>query len=308
MAIDLTNQRFGRLLAIEQTGMNRSGNAVWKCLCDCGTERFVDGNNLRRGDVRSCGCLARETSSALHRRHGMTGTKVHKAWLSMLYRCNNPNCEFYKNYGARGIRVEFDSFEAFYAEIGDPPTSRHSVDRFPDNNGNYRAGNVRWATMAEQRRNSRQNHNLSHEGRKQVITDWAHEKGLRKSTIRSRIERSKTTEEALAPVTLGTLSLTLNGETRTVIEWAEHTGIKEEVIRLRMFREWPVDKILNQEVRSTIPLTLTLGNRTQTICEWLAETGLPRKVLEHRITRGWTVHRALTQPQRKRKNGGYVTR
>lgn len=307
MTIQLSGQRFGRLIVSEKVGQTLSGNAIWKCLCDCGKTKNVDSNNLRRGAVKSCGCLAKETASALHLRHGMTGTKVHKAWLAMLYRCNNPNCEFYKNYGGRGIRVEFQSFEEFYAEIGDPPSSRHSVDRYPDNNGNYATGNVRWATMAEQRRNSRQNHVLNHEGKDQVIADWAEETGLHKSTIRSRIERSKSNAEVLAPVTLGTMSLTLDGETRTVIEWAAHTGIKEEVIRLRMFRGWPVEKILGQKVRSTVPLTLTLHGRTQTICEWLAETGLPRKVLEHRLTRGWPIERALTQPQRKRENGRYVT-
>jgi hypothetical protein len=154
--------------------------------------------------------------------------------------------------------------------------------------------------MADQRRNSRQNHYLTHEGKTMTITDWAKEKGLAKTTILSRLARVEKEEAALCPVTLGTQSLTLDGETRTVIEWAAHTGIKEEVIRLRMFRGWPVEKILKQEVRSTVPLTLTLNGRTQTICEWLAETGLPRKVLEHRLTRGWPIEKALTQPQRKR--------
>lgn len=304
----MTGQRFGRLIAREKVGMSANGNALWKCLCDCGTEKVLDANNLRRAVVKSCGCLARETVIAMSTTHGMHGTKVNRAWKAMLYRCNNPSCDFYHNYGGRGIRVEFASFEEFYAEIGDPPTPKHTVDRWPDNNGNYAKGNVRWATMAEQRRNSRQNHFITHEGTTQIIADWAKDKGIHEGTIQSRISRGQTAENSLAPVTLGTMSITLNGETKTVIEWAAYTGIKEEVIRLRMFRGWPTEKILQQEVRSIVPLALTLNGRTQTICEWLAETGLPRKVLEHRLTRGWPLERALTQPQRKRENGKYVIR
>lgn len=230
--------------------------------------------------------------------HGMTNTKIYKAWRAILFRCNNPKAEFYANYGGRGISCEFDSFEAFYADIGDPPTPRHTVDR-KDNNGNYAPGNLRWATMSEQLRNTRSNHILEHDGRRLTITEWAEITGLPKNTILSRIRSNYTIAAALAPVTLGTQSLTLDGVTRTVIEWAAHTGIAEEVIRMRMFRGWPVDKVLQQEVRSTEPLTLELNGRRQTIVEWLAEIGMPRKVLEHRLSRGWTVERALTQPQRK---------
>ena len=231
--------------------------------------------------------------------HGMTNSKIYKAWRAILFRCNNPKAECYGNYGGRGIRCEFQSFEEFYADIGDPPTPKHTVDRI-DNNGNYAPGNLRWATMSEQLRNTRDNHFLEHDGRRLTITEWAEVTGLVKSTIFSRIEAGYTVAAALSPVTLGTQSLTLGNETRTVLEWAAHTGIAEEVIRMRMFRGWPVEKILQQEVRSTEPLTLTMNGRTQTICEWLAEIGMPRKVLEHRLSRGWTVERALTQPQRKR--------
>jgi hypothetical protein len=299
--IDLAGQKFGRLLVIERVGLNAGGNATWKCLCDCGTEKILDGNSIRRGFVKSCGCLAKDTASRLNQRHGMTGTKVHKAWLGILFRCNNPNAECYHNYGGRGIRVEFASFEEFYAEIGDPPTPKHTVERI-DNEKGYAPGNVKWATMDEQRRNSRQNKFLTINGKTQTVADWAKETNLPDHTILTRLNRSKSAEESVAPVTLGTMSLSLNGETHTVIEWAMLTGIPEDVIRMRMFRKWPVHKILSQAVRDTEPLVLTLNGRTQTICEWLTETGMPRKVLEHRLRRGWSTERALTEPLRNRRN------
>ena len=62
--MDLKGQRFGRLLVVEQTDRRSSGNVVWKCLCNCGSETFASSNNLRSSNrkkaARSCGCLRRD--------------------------------------------------------------------------------------------------------------------------------------------------------------------------------------------------------------------------------------------------------
>lgn len=61
--IDLTGQRFSRLVVLESTD-KRSGNSIiWKCLCDCGNVTYVSSHNLRRKDARSCGCLQKEITS-----------------------------------------------------------------------------------------------------------------------------------------------------------------------------------------------------------------------------------------------------
>lgn len=56
--IDLTGQSFGRLTALEY-----AGNQKWKCSCSCGGMTNVDSYNLRSGHIKSCGCLAKETTS-----------------------------------------------------------------------------------------------------------------------------------------------------------------------------------------------------------------------------------------------------
>ena len=58
---DLTNQRFGRLIAIEPTPERKTRSIVWKCRCDCGREAFVPSIWLRRGIKQSCGCLQDES-------------------------------------------------------------------------------------------------------------------------------------------------------------------------------------------------------------------------------------------------------
>lgn len=55
--IDLTGQKFGKLLVIEQVENNRFGHVCYKCKCDCGGESIVDATNLRHGTTNSCGCL-----------------------------------------------------------------------------------------------------------------------------------------------------------------------------------------------------------------------------------------------------------
>lgn len=65
-SIDLTGQKFGRLIVLERYGSNRKNVALWKCQCDCGNIKIARSDMLRCGNTKSCGCLmldrARETS------------------------------------------------------------------------------------------------------------------------------------------------------------------------------------------------------------------------------------------------------
>ena len=60
--IDLTNQRFGKLLVICDTNKRKSNRPIWKCVCDCGNEVEILGKYLLNGDTKSCGCLIKEGS------------------------------------------------------------------------------------------------------------------------------------------------------------------------------------------------------------------------------------------------------
>jgi hypothetical protein len=74
----------------------------------------------------------------------------------MITRCENPNNRDWKLYGGRGVKVCESwrvSFEAFFADMGNPLTGL-SLDRI-DPYGNYEPGNCRWATAKEQRNNQR---------------------------------------------------------------------------------------------------------------------------------------------------------
>lgn len=82
---------------------------------------------------------------------------LYKTWSNMVSRCCNEDDSSYANYGGRGIEVcdEWrNSFEAFAADMGIPPSPEHSIDR-RDNDGNYTPENCRWATKSQQMRNRR---------------------------------------------------------------------------------------------------------------------------------------------------------
>lgn len=93
-----------------------------------------------------------QIGGAVSHGHAMNGrTREYRCWLSMRLRCRQK-----KHYIERGIKVcaEWDqSFDAFLAYIGPAPSSKHTIDRYPNPAGNYEPGNVRWATMLEQRHN-----------------------------------------------------------------------------------------------------------------------------------------------------------
>lgn len=71
-------------------------------------------------------------------------------------RCFYPANPAYARYGGRGITMcdaWRDSFESFLRDIGPRPSPEHSLDRYPNNDGHYEPGNVRWATRTEQSNN-----------------------------------------------------------------------------------------------------------------------------------------------------------
>lgn len=160
---DLTGKKFGRLTVVECIGPYKAKPSsepklMWKCICDCGESVGVVRGSLVSGLTLSCGCLNLESIKSRATKHGMAGSVLYKTWLGMKSRCYDKNEISYKDYGGRGIAVcgeWINDFMAFAEYIGDRPSDKHSIDRYPNNDGNYEPGNVRWATDSEQSLNRR---------------------------------------------------------------------------------------------------------------------------------------------------------
>jgi hypothetical protein len=136
LRIDMTGQRYGRLLAIAFDHCGPSGHAHWLFRCYCGREVVACGGNVRAGSTSSCGCLHRELSAARLTEHGERAAKRHeptyRAWQQM-------------RLEPAAICHAWDDYAAFAASMGQRPAgtklARRSASR------PFAPGNCLWAPV-----------------------------------------------------------------------------------------------------------------------------------------------------------------
>lgn len=201
--IDLTGQRFGRLVVLCEHGVTKHGNLVWKCQCDCGNTTTVASGNLRRGHTQSCGCLWTEKVPGSNKFDCVYDSKsrLYKIWVHIKERCENPNCKDYEHYGKRGIFVceewmnSFVIFADWALKSGYNDTL--TIDRTNVNDGYY-PGNCRWANMKTQENNKTDNRILALNGETKTLSQWSDITGISATTISARLNKlGWTIEEAL---------------------------------------------------------------------------------------------------------------
>lgn len=192
MRKDITNQRFGLLVAVRPVRDPKRPRFLWECKCDCGGTQVADPGRLRRGAVMSCGCLRSEAAKRMVQgnvTHGLSKSRVFRIWTGMKSRCDNPIQTGFENYGGRGIKVckrWADSFEDFLLDMGMPPDEKAQLDRI-DVNGNYEPMNCRWISPKENSRNKRTNAVIEFNGISRCITEWAEQLGITHQALRRRI-------------------------------------------------------------------------------------------------------------------------
>ena len=208
--INRTGLRFGKLLVSDQY-KSENKNIFWLCYCDCGTQKWIRTGKLctsspKKNQIKSCGCFTRELNSIRMKKektiHGLSASAEYNIWTKIKQRCANPNDKSYFRYGGRGIFVckrWLNSFEAFYSDMKDRPSKKHSIERINNNSG-YTCGkcdeclsngykqNCDWKTAKEQANNRRSNYLITFNNRTQTLAQWSIETGLFSSTIWHRIE------------------------------------------------------------------------------------------------------------------------
>ena len=152
--IDITGQKFGRLIVLSDTGKKSGSHRIWLCRCVCGKLTEVRIDKLRAGNTKSCGCLKKEI------KHGDSCggkmSRLYGIWDSMKQRCLNLKCRAYKYYGGKGIEVcdewknSYLTFKAWALANG--YQQNLTIDRI-NSDGNYCPENCRWLTLSENARN-----------------------------------------------------------------------------------------------------------------------------------------------------------
>jgi len=184
--------------------------ACTKCKIEKTADAFDRFPRKRNGLNSQCRSCRREANRVRmfnsrdplerERRKALEGYKAERVvWWSIINRCENPKCSKYKYYGGRGIRMcdrWRRSFSAFVEDMGKRPDGEHSIDRI-DNDGHYEPGNCRWASSFEQARNKSSAVLLTAMGRTLCVAEWAEICGVSASTIRTRLSRGVSPEDAL---------------------------------------------------------------------------------------------------------------
>ena len=155
--------RFGELRILKELDQKifPSGDKkrMFQCKCHCGEVLSIQLNHLRSGYSKTCGCSRGQ-------KHGLKGHYLYSTWIDIKKRCYNKNHAQYHDYGGRGITMYkpwINNFQMFYdwimENLGERPEG-YTLDRWPNNDGNYSPRNLKWSTPKEQannRRNSKKN-------------------------------------------------------------------------------------------------------------------------------------------------------
>jgi hypothetical protein len=166
---------------------NDSRKAVFMCFCGKYFSSTI--RNIRTGNTKSCGCIKTailKTKNVAHTKR-TTHKSTYSSWQSMHARCYTKSHTSFKEYGGRGILIcerWKNNFENFYLDMGDRPTSDHSIDRIDVNKG-YSPDNCKWSTRKEQQNNKRNNSFVSFVGKTLTKTEWG---DLLTPLVKSRLE------------------------------------------------------------------------------------------------------------------------
>lgn len=188
-----------RLTVLEQAEDRIDSNgkhyARWKCMCNCEnhTIKIIQQSHLKDGITLSCGCLGKEKRQTSITKHGKSNTRLYNIWQNMKTRCYSSHCEFYNDYGGRGIvmcdewKNDFISFYTWAINNGyeeGATWEECSIDRI-DVNGNYCPENCQWTDKFEQAINHRtQRNNTS--GVRGVCWDSYHKKWCSRINVHNK--------------------------------------------------------------------------------------------------------------------------
>ena len=176
-------------------------NRLWKCQClKCGNELEISTFSLKK-NLNTCKKELKEKNEIQH--------YLHTCFLRIKNRCYNKNCENYKYYGEKGIKIckewldNSDNFvkwslkNGFKLQKNEKGYNIMTIDRI-NNDKDYCPENCRWVTALEQANNKKINIFFEYKGEKKTLAQWCRELNLRYKYVHFLIKtKNKTFEEAI---------------------------------------------------------------------------------------------------------------
>lgn len=195
---DMIGLQFGTLTVLGEAVASTPRFKVFDVKCSaCGDRRMMGGGNIRRSQKSGwAGCVCQSRAV----KHGMSSHPAYKTWDGMINRCYNSSHEAYHRYGGRGIGVCEEwraSPHGFISWLEDNGWKRGlEIDR-RDNDGGYFSGNCRVVSRVENSNNTSTNRRIKVDGETLSISQAARKYGLKKTTVKERLNRGWSPSEAV---------------------------------------------------------------------------------------------------------------
>ena len=321
---DLTGMRFGKLLVTSEyeRRVEKSGASYlyWKCVCDCGREKWCRGTSLSYGHIQSCGHHKKPI-------HNMSNTRLYYILNGMKQRCYNKNNEHYSIYGGRGIHVcdewlgrdgiiRFMSWALHNGYKDDLTIERIDVD------GDYCPENCKWIPQKQQLRNQRRTVRTDSG---EDITSFAEKNGMNAQVVRNRKSVHGWSDKHLLDAIPKKRFIEYKGKKYTPKELSEITGIKVGTIQGRILRGCTDEEIVMPvNTLNTIPIEQydLNGNYIATykcLRDAVEKTGIPMTSITYcangkiKKTHGYVFKKAEKQDQirverclKRSSDGGWI--
>lgn len=239
--IDLTGQRFGKLVVVQRIEKPESRRTMWKCICDCGKEHSVTQEHLSSGHTKSCGCLKKK--------YNISDKRIFSIWMNMKARCDKPNRKDRKYYYEKGITYcvdwkDYSLFEKWALENG--YEDNLTLDRI-DDTGNYEPSNCQWITFAEQQKRKSGNTWITHDGQTKTLSDWAREFDVHPATLKSRLDLGYSFEEALLKkkrINKTSIVVDYKGEKMSITQLSEKLNVSVSMVSKRLKKGDSIEEII----------------------------------------------------------------
>lgn len=114
--LDLTNQRFGKLVALDPTvDRTKDGRVIWHCICDCGNDYYASSHDLKENKVQSCGCLKSKGENLIAAL--LTQNKIPFEQQKTFDTCRFPDTNYLAKFDFwvnNSYLIEYDGEQHFY--------------------------------------------------------------------------------------------------------------------------------------------------------------------------------------------------
>lgn len=258
---NIIGNQYNRLTVIRYFGQGKNNEILWECLCNCGNVTTSTAYRLKSGKKKSCGCFYREERGKPNITHGKSKKGgAYNSWCGMKQRCYYKKNISYHNYGGRGIKVcdrwiGEDGFKNFLEDMGERPSNKHSLDRYPNVNGDYCKQNCRWASREQQAKGMRSNVIIEYKNEKYILVELAKKFNINSTTLKRHF-KNKTIEQALDYCVSFTKKrvnrIEYNGDIKSVKALTQMIGIHSSTFRKHLKTKTIQDIMENYKFRKNV--------------------------------------------------------